>query len=171
MRTLHITTCGCSTHVAIAAQRCWPPAQICASVAEWRLHGDGRRRCMHIERHVSWPSRDSPVHRQNMIPPACGPRCFTLDAEHVLQRIVIPRETIWLNGPPGSGKGANLGFVKRIRGLSRSVTMSGLLERNPEAQAIIREGALPAVPATYLCAHSTGMLFHVDYTVMCSGAP
>jgi hypothetical protein len=59
-----------------------------------------------------------------------------------MQRLVIPREIIWLNGPPGSGKGANLGFVKRIRGLSRSITMSAMLERNPEAQAIIRQGGL-----------------------------
>jgi Adenylate kinase len=59
-----------------------------------------------------------------------------------VQRLVIPRDIIWLNGPPGSGKGANLGFVKRIRGLSRAITMSAMLERNPEAVQIIRGGGL-----------------------------
>ena len=75
--------------------------------------------------------------------PTCASNCST-QCQHTrcMQRLVIPREIIWLNGPPGSGKGANLGFVKRIRGLSRSITMSAMLERNPEAQAIIRQGGL-----------------------------
>ena len=58
------------------------------------------------------------------------------------QGLVVPREVIWLNGAPGSGKGANLGFIRRIRGLSRAVTVSTMLENHPDAQAVVRAGGL-----------------------------
>ena len=72
--------------------------------------------------------------------------------------MVIPREVIFLNGPPGSGKGANLGFVKRIRGLSRSVTMSSMLAHHVEAQSIIQEGGL--VPDEMVGAAVLQQAFH-----------
>eukprot|EP00892_Ulva_mutabilis_P001962 jgi/Ulvmu1/11767/UM008_0181.1 len=56
--------------------------------------------------------------------------------------IVTPKEIIWLNGPPGAGKGANLEFIKRIRGLSYSVVMSRVLARHPETATIMENGGL-----------------------------
>ena len=46
-------------------------------------------------------------------------------------KYVSPREIVWLNGAPGSGKGTNVPFIMRSRGLSRSVGMSQLLD-SPE---------------------------------------
>lgn len=59
-----------------------------------------------------------------------------------MQTIVTPKEIIWLNGPPGAGKGANLEFIKRIRGLSYSVVMSRVLARHPETATIMENGGL-----------------------------
>ena len=59
-----------------------------------------------------------------------------------VQSILTPRELIFLNGPPGSGKGANMPFIKRIRGLSQSVVVSGLLARRPETRNIVESGGL-----------------------------
>lgn len=39
------------------------------------------------------------------------------------QMIQSPAEIVWLNGAPGSGKGANTPYILESRGLSRSVTM------------------------------------------------
>lgn len=75
---------------------------------------------------------------------------------------MIPREVIFLNGPPGSGKGANLDFVKRIRGLTKAVTMSSMLAPNAEAQAIIQEGGL--VPDAIVGDALLTQAFHPDYT-------
>ena len=49
-----------------------------------------------------------------------------------LQRLVCPREVVWLNGAPGSGKGSNLQFIMKSRGLSRAVGMSQLLDTSPD---------------------------------------
>lgn len=61
---------------------------------------------------------------------------------HCVQTIVTPKEIIWLNGPPGAGKGANLEFIKRIRGLSHSAVMSTVLARHPETASIMENGGL-----------------------------
>lgn len=57
-------------------------------------------------------------------------------------RLAVPREIVWLNGAPGSGKGTNIPFIVRSRGLSRAVGMSALLENNVELKAIVDRGEL-----------------------------
>ena len=56
-------------------------------------------------------------------------------------RYVSPREIVWLNGAPGSGKGTNVPFIMRSRGLSRSVGMSQLLD-SPEIKSYVDRGEL-----------------------------
>ncbi len=34
-----------------------------------------------------------------------------------------PAEVVWLNGAPGSGKGANTPFIMESRGITRAITM------------------------------------------------
>mmetsp|Transcript_14210 Transcript_14210/g.33629 ORF Transcript_14210/g.33629 Transcript_14210/m.33629 type:complete len:311 (-) Transcript_14210:176-1108(-) len=53
-----------------------------------------------------------------------------------------PREIVWLNGAPGSGKGANTDFILEIRGLKRAVTVSQLLDDHPESKWLKEEGKL-----------------------------
>jgi adenylate kinase len=60
----------------------------------------------------------------------------------VVQSLQAPREVIWLNGPPGAGKGANTNFIKRIRGMTRSITTSGLLETYLPAKKLMDAGEL-----------------------------
>ena len=54
------------------------------------------------------------------------------------QRLVCPREVVWLNGAPGSGKGTNMPFIVKSRGLSRAVGMSQLLDTSPEIKVRLR---------------------------------
>jgi adenylate kinase family enzyme len=42
----------------------------------------------------------------------------------------------------GAGKGANMPFIRRIRGLSHSVVVSSLLTRRPETREIVESGGL-----------------------------
>lgn len=56
-------------------------------------------------------------------------------------KYVSPREIVWLNGAPGSGKGTNVPFIMRSRGLSRSVGMSQLLN-SPEIKSFVDRGEL-----------------------------
>mmetsp|Transcript_14214 Transcript_14214/g.33636 ORF Transcript_14214/g.33636 Transcript_14214/m.33636 type:complete len:336 (-) Transcript_14214:176-1183(-) len=58
------------------------------------------------------------------------------------QGIRPPREIVWLNGAPGSGKGANTDFILEIRGLKRAVTVSQLLDDHPESKWLKEEGKL-----------------------------
>ena len=51
-----------------------------------------------------------------------------------------PRELVWLNGAPGSGKGTNTPYILRSRGLSRAVCVSDLLAA--EQSAVINAGKL-----------------------------
>lgn len=37
-----------------------------------------------------------------------------------------PAEVVWLNGAPGSGKGANTPFIMESRGITRAITMLAL---------------------------------------------
>lgn len=55
---------------------------------------------------------------------------------------VCPREVVWLNGAPGSGKGTNMPFIMKSRGLSRSLGMSQLLDGTPEIKEYIDRGEL-----------------------------
>ncbi|DBA88059.1 TPA: hypothetical protein ACH3X2_005062 [Trebouxia sp. C0005] len=61
-------------------------------------------------------------------------------------KIQCPHEIVWLNGAPGAGKGANTPFIMKSRGLSRSVPMSDMLERNPQIKHLMESGEL--VPDT-----------------------
>lgn len=56
-------------------------------------------------------------------------------------KYISPREIVWLNGAPGSGKGTNVPFIMRSRGLSRSVGMSQLLD-SPEIKSFVDRGEL-----------------------------
>lgn len=58
------------------------------------------------------------------------------------QKMVCPKEVVWLNGAPGSGKGANTPFILESRGLSRAVSMSSLLEHNLSIKALMEAGEL-----------------------------
>ncbi|KAK9839848.1 hypothetical protein WJX81_005830 [Elliptochloris bilobata] len=60
--------------------------------------------------------------------------------------IQCPKEIVWLNGAPGSGKGVNTKFILSSRGLTRAVTMSSLLERHPGIRQMMDNGEL--VPDT-----------------------
>lgn len=56
---------------------------------------------------------------------------------------VVPREIVWLNGAPGSGKGTNSAFIMQARGFTRApIEMSHLLRKNPDAQDKVRKGQL-----------------------------
>ena len=59
-----------------------------------------------------------------------------------MQTWQTPKEIVWLNGAPGSGKGANTPFILDSRGLNRAVTMSSLLERHEGCQALMQAGEL-----------------------------
>lgn len=58
------------------------------------------------------------------------------------QILRVPREVVWLNGAPGSGKGVNTPHILKIRGLSRCVTVSSLLETSPEARTLMDRGEM-----------------------------
>lgn len=55
---------------------------------------------------------------------------------------VCPREIVWLNGAPGSGKGTNIPFILKTRGMSRAIGMSQLLDSSPEIRDIIDKAEL-----------------------------
>ena len=66
-----------------------------------------------------------------------------------MQRYQVPKEIVWLNGAPGSGKGANTPFILDSRGLTRAVTMSSMLERHADIRELMDRGEL--VPDTMVC--------------------
>lgn len=74
----------------------------------------------------------------------CFQQQWHIGQRHIemMQTIVTPKEVIWLNGPPGAGKGANVEFIKRIRGLSHSAVMSKVLARHSETASIMENGGL-----------------------------
>jgi len=53
-----------------------------------------------------------------------------------------PREIVWLNGAPGSGKGVNTAHILKIRGLARAVTISSLLASNTDSRKLIDAGEM-----------------------------
>ena len=82
--------------------------------------------------------------------PSGSPEPLTGDL--CLQTYQIPKEIVWLNGAPGSGKGANTPFILESRGLTRAVTMSSLLERHPGIRELMEAGEL--VPDTMVWLHA-----------------
>ena len=58
----------------------------------------------------------------------------------------MPKEIVWLNGAPGSGKGVNTPFILESRGLTRAVTMSSLFQDREEIRKVMDAGEL--VPDT-----------------------
>ena len=67
--------------------------------------------------------------------------CWKKMMQRLGDRFVSPREVVWLNGAPGSGKGTNMPFIMKSRGLSRSIGMSQLLD-SPEIKSIVDKGEL-----------------------------
>ena len=55
---------------------------------------------------------------------------------------ICPREVVWLNGAPGSGKGTNIPFILKTRGMNRAIGMSQLLDSSPEIKDIIDRAEL-----------------------------
>eukprot|EP00882_Tetradesmus_deserticola_P005220 GHRQ01005497.1.p1 GENE.GHRQ01005497.1~~GHRQ01005497.1.p1 ORF type:complete len:460 (+),score=179.43 GHRQ01005497.1:61-1440(+) len=53
-----------------------------------------------------------------------------------------PREIVWLNGAPGSGKGVSTPLILKARGMSRSVCVSSLLTSAREARKYIDAGEM-----------------------------
>jgi hypothetical protein len=71
----------------------------------------------------------------SVVPQRC---CVPADARKRASQ--APREVVWLNGAPGSGKGTNTPFIQRSRNLGRAVCISDLLAK--EQHAAINAGAL-----------------------------
>lgn len=67
--------------------------------------------------------------------------CWKKMEQRFKNRYICPREVVWLNGAPGSGKGTNMPFIMKSRGLSRSIGMSELLS-SPEIKSIVDRGEL-----------------------------
>ncbi len=58
------------------------------------------------------------------------------------QNLRFPKEIIWLNGAPGSGKGTNTPFILRERGITAKPVVVSELLNTPEAQVIKAAGNL-----------------------------
>ena len=59
------------------------------------------------------------------------------------RQLRAPREVVWLNGAPGSGKGANTPFIIRSRPVKmKAVSMSQVVSSLPSAKDAINTGAL-----------------------------
>jgi len=59
-----------------------------------------------------------------------------------MDNLTFPREVVWLNGAPGAGKGTQTPYILQIRGLSRAIVMSDLLDDSEELRAIKNRGEL-----------------------------
>jgi adenylate kinase len=65
-----------------------------------------------------------------------------LKAKYTEERMIFPKEIIWLMGAPGSGKGTNTPFILEARGITASpVVLSDLLD-SPEFRVIKAEGGM-----------------------------
>lgn len=63
-------------------------------------------------------------------------------AEKQNKRVVFPKETLWLGGAPGSGKGTNTNFIMKERHLTaKPIVMSDLLD-SAEARAVKAAGGM-----------------------------
>ncbi|KJE91520.1 adenylate kinase [Capsaspora owczarzaki ATCC 30864] len=65
-----------------------------------------------------------------------------LEAEMTVENMCFPKEIIWLNGAPGSGKGTNTPFILSARGISAPAIVLSDMLRGPEFQAIIDRGEM-----------------------------
>mmetsp|Transcript_15099 Transcript_15099/g.26786 ORF Transcript_15099/g.26786 Transcript_15099/m.26786 type:complete len:566 (-) Transcript_15099:1070-2767(-) len=74
-----------------------------------------------------------------MVFDACWRR---FEEKYDMKDIHIPREIIWLNGAPGSGKGANAKHLLKIRGLDHSICISDLLATYPHTRSMMERGEL-----------------------------
>ncbi len=63
------------------------------------------------------------------------------------QNLRFPKEIIWLNGAPGSGKGTNTPFILRERSITAMPVVTSELLNTPEAQKIKDAGNLISDPA------------------------
>ncbi|GBF89078.1 adenylate kinase [Raphidocelis subcapitata] len=54
----------------------------------------------------------------------------------------VPREIVFLNGAPGSGKGVNTPHILATRGIDSSICVSSLLTQYPEARKFIDAGEM-----------------------------
>jgi len=75
--------------------------------------------------------------------------------------IKIPREVVWLNGAPGSGKGANCSFILTTIGASRVIPISQLLDSSKAIRDIIDRGEL--VPDELVLDKLLEHLLHPSY--------
>jgi adenylate kinase len=65
-----------------------------------------------------------------------------LEAELGRERLRFPKELILLGGAPGSGKGTNTAFIRKVRGIaSEPIVISQLLD-SPEARRIKARGGM-----------------------------
>ena len=104
------------------------PSCACCLAHAYALHHDTNPRCRH----------------QNLIS----------GSSYASQTWQTPKEIVWLNGAPGSGKGANTPFILESRGLNRAVTMSSLLERHEGCQTLMQAGELvPDAMVSILSGH------------------
>ncbi|KAK9843601.1 hypothetical protein WJX84_009096 [Apatococcus fuscideae] len=82
--------------------------------------------------------------------------------ENKLKQIQSPREIVWLNGAPGSGKGVNTPFILTSRGLDRAISMSSLLTRHAGIQELMDKGEL--IPDTLVGDSLLDVIFSPDET-------
>ncbi len=65
------------------------------------------------------------------------------------EKLIFPKEIMWLGGAPGAGKGTNTPFIKRVRDITADpIVMSDLLN-TPEMQAIKDAGHLVGDAETF----------------------
>ena len=70
----------------------------------------------------------------------------SLEATFGHQNLRFPKEIIWLNGAPGSGKGTNTPFILRERSITAQPVVTSELLNTPEAQKIKDAGNLISDP-------------------------
>ena len=67
-----------------------------------------------------------------------------LEQERGRDNLIFPREIVWLNGAPGSGKGVTTPFIMEARGFDnvRPIEVSKLMEEDPECRGLMDAGSL-----------------------------
>lgn len=79
-----------------------------------------------------------------------------------MQKLQLPKEIVWLNGAPGSGKGVNTPFILESRGLSRAVSMSSLFQNNEEIRSHMDRGELVPDSTVRACNAFLSIRFRID---------
>lgn len=135
----HVGTGICDQGPGLRGLGCACPCAA-ASVRQHAL----RRPTVRQQHYRLWPGLDVLMPSLLVVPTQRVPPCLAP------QRLVCPREVVWLNGAPGSGKGTNMPFIMKSRGLSRAIGMSQLLDTSPDIKARRQRrrtaAALPARP-------------------------